>query len=446
MRPTLCTILLIVTTFPTLGTAADPPTNVLSLDVAAASLFVRPGEPVLIELNVSNLAQSVNGCQALIGFNSGYLVAPHSVVPGGGYWTELIYENWNVPGELDAAIGVQLEGGPAGTSSDGTVAFISLTAGMTQGVTNVAFRADVDNKYATMLSGLDAEPVWPNRIDSHQIIIDGTAPALQVWHAEQGGNELLDSLGSTANAVQGAVDIRLLASDPLAGLASTPVLTVRDSANANLPVTFVDENPPGVFNYTAQISSTTANGQATVIAITSDNAGNTSIDHDTFRINKNQITGTIEFDTASSQNYTVNRPVLFTATNSAGTVLRQWSTAVQFVNVPASQSAAGTFVLADVPAGTVRLSAKTAWSLRRRIALSWDSYNQAVANYTLAAGTHLRSGDITNDNVINLPDYITLRANWFSFSVVADINGDRPVQTLDYVVLNSNWFTMGDPP
>ena len=44
------------------------PINQLSLDVTAPSIYVKPGESVVVDLNVAGLQQMVKGCQALIGY------------------------------------------------------------------------------------------------------------------------------------------------------------------------------------------------------------------------------------------------------------------------------------------------------------------------------------------------------------------------------------------
>jgi hypothetical protein len=99
------------------------------------------------------------------------------VAAGGGVWTELIYQSWAVTDEIDTAIGVTLEGGPTGTDADGTVAVVTLTAGTTEGLTRLIFRPDGTGGYVTALSDLNAQPVWPIKRDSVDIVIDGTPPA-----------------------------------------------------------------------------------------------------------------------------------------------------------------------------------------------------------------------------------------------------------------------------
>ena len=113
-----------------------------------------------------------------------------------------------------------------------------------------------------------------------------------------------------------------------------------------------------------------------------------------------------------------------------------------------------------MPASTVNLSAKTAWTLRRRLATGVVGC-ATVVDFTGAAG-QLKGGDLTGDNIVNLPDYSSIAANFGKCSViggppcgtcaiatpaaaVADINGDGTVNVLDYSILASNWFTTGDP-
>jgi hypothetical protein len=197
------------------------PPNALSLDVTPASLYVRPGESVVINMDASRLAQMVNGCQALLGYSSTYFTAPHSVAPGGGPWTELIYESWTVPGELDTAIGVTLTGGPAGTQADGTVAIITLTAGTTDGTTQIVFRSDGESGYATMFSDLNANPVWPYKTNSTNIVVDGTAPLLATVPAN----------GSSNTVTAATQTITGTASDALSGID-----TLGYTLNGGLPV------------------------------------------------------------------------------------------------------------------------------------------------------------------------------------------------------------------
>ncbi len=419
--------------------------NLLSLSVGEASRYVRPAEPVIIDLDVANLAQMVNGCQALIGYDSTFLTAPHAVSPGGGYWTELIYESWLVAGELDTAIGIELQGGPTGTDEDATVAVISMTAGSTEGSTLLVFRPDVSAGYATMLSDLAADPVWPVKFNSPTIIIDGTAPATDIAHAIQSGQELLVSLGSTTNALQGTVTLKVSSVDPLAGLLAEPAVAVYDSANALLAVTYTGQSPAGTFNYTVQIDATAANGLATVTAAAADMAGNIAIDADSFWINKSQISGTIESKTLSGSAFAFDRYVVFKATNSAGTVLKSWNVLVHFTNSPATKVASGSYLLTDVPAGASRLSAKTLVSLRRRQAVTLDVHGQCVLGFTVAAGKALLGGDVNGNNIVNLPDYSALKAGWNTINPALDVNGDGPVQLLDYSLMKENWLTAGDP-
>jgi len=95
--------------------------NGLILDVEEVSLYVRPSETVVIDMDVVNLSRPVDACQAVLNFSSTYFLTGSgdvNVAPGGGPWTELIYSIWQTSGDLDVAVGVSLET-PGGTQADG---------------------------------------------------------------------------------------------------------------------------------------------------------------------------------------------------------------------------------------------------------------------------------------------------------------------------------------
>ncbi len=125
------------------------------------------------------------------------------------------------------------------------------------------------------------------------------------------------------------------------------------------------------------------------------------------------------------------------ATNATGTALKAWAVDVAFTN--SAEVASGSYTLTDVPANTARLSAKTAWALRKRVDVTLDASGQAVANVAML------SGDVNGTNSINVLDYSVLKLNWNSPNALADVNGDGQVQLLDYSLMKANWFQVGDP-
>ncbi len=152
--------------------------NVLYLEATPASIYIKPTETVFVDLNVANLLQEVTGMQALLNFSSTYFKSGGGevgVAPGGGVWNELIYDVWTSSGDLDVAVGVDLET-TGGTQADATTAKFTLIPTGTEGVTRMVFRADGENGYATMLSDTAHQPVWPSKLNSTNICIDGTPP------------------------------------------------------------------------------------------------------------------------------------------------------------------------------------------------------------------------------------------------------------------------------
>ena len=426
------------------GLWGSGPWDLLKLEVDPGCLYVKPGDPVVVDMDVANLLQNVNACQAMLGYSSTYL-SVSSVVQGGGVWDQLIYAMYTTPGEIDTAVGVYAAGA-VGTSADGTVAILNLTAGGTEGQTTVVFRPDLDPDPgligSTYLSDMNADPVWPSKVNSTTIIIDGTAPLIDITSAQQGGEELL---GTATNAIQGTVTITVAASDPVSGgvasgLDGIPTVTVTDfdSVVTDVTTTGID-NGDGTFTYTYTVDSSTANGVATIDASVSDKAGNGSADADTFNINKNQISGNVELESLDPPAGGITRTVTFVATGGVST--KTWTIDVDF----AEGSSTGTYTLTDVPTGTTGLSAKTAWNLRSKLtglALGADG-QLAGANFT--GGDLLPGGDLNGSNSINILDYSILASNYHpTDGPAADINGDGGVNFGDYSIMTGNWFELGD--
>jgi hypothetical protein len=261
------------------------------------------------------------------------------------------------------------------------------------------------------------------------VFLDTVAPTINIDSAVQNSSELLISKGSAINAIQGNVVITVSSSDasPSTGLVVPPIVKVTDASAVE---TVLTSSGSGPWTYTYAVTSTTANGIATISATIGDEAGNSASDTDTFRVNKNQVTGQVELQDFVGS----SRAVTFAAT---GGTVKTWTQTLSFAGGVAS------YTLTDVPAGTTGVSAKTAWSLRNKLAAVLDGDGQVAANFT--GGEKLLGGDINGTNSINVLDYSVLKANWFTSNSVADIDGSGEVGTLDYSIQKSNWFKVGDP-
>jgi len=411
----------------------------LTLNVSPATQYVQSGQPVVIDLDCTDLLVEVKACQAILGYDTDYLLST-TVVAGGGDWDDLIYEFQNTgDGEIDAAIGVK-GSSTEGTMADGTVAVITFVAQALEGTTQVVFRPDVSDIESTFLSDMYAQIVWPTKMISQTIVIDNTDPTILITSAKQGSQELI---GEPVNALQGTVNITVFAEDTLAGLAGRPAVTVTDLLGD--PVAVVDDGEAaGEFFYTATIGSGTANGVATIEATVSDKSGNlgTAIAK-TFNVNKNRITGTIELESFVG----TSREVVFVATGGVSDVT--WPITVDGF----SNTATSTYILEDVPDDVTDLSAKTAWNLRSKVALTVDPDDgQDVA--MLTGDNMLPGGDLNGTNSINILDYTIMRTQWYWIvpdisgpDVVypaADIDASGLVNVTDYTILKGNWFTVGD--
>jgi hypothetical protein len=492
--------------------------NVLKLNASEPSLYVKPGEKVIVDMDALNLAQEVFGCQAVLNFSSGYFYADQTganapvVVAGGGIWNELVYSTWYAGGDLDVAVGVNLTLG-IGTQADGTVAKFALTAANNEGTTNMVFRAN-SGINETMFSDSAAQPIYPgSKIDSQMITIDGTAPVdvvitadpatwtknspvaltfsatdalsgidhyeLQLngaayftatspyaWNVsalatgtytatvkaiDKAGNEAtasttvyidttnpVASFTATQNSanvktgsasattpvtIQGSVLITVTASDANAGLAAAPVTV----AVAGVTTGAVSGSA-GSYSCTATVDAATTNGAHQITITVTDMAGNVLTLTDWIFVDKNQATGQVELEGVGA----CSRAVTFVAT---GGTIKTWTQTLNFVGGIAS------YTLTNVPGGTTGLSAKTAWSLRNKLAVTMVD-GQASANFTGAE--KLLGGDLNGTNTINILDYSVLKANYFTANPVADINGNGVVNLIDYNILKANFFKAGD--
>lgn len=432
------------------GQVGDP--NSLCLNVPG-SVYIRPGDSIAVNMDASNLQQPVSGCQTFLSFSSAYFCAGPgdvSVAAGGGVWDQLIWGVWNSIGELDTAVGIDLDG-PTGTTADATVARIVLRACPdVEGTTSVVFRPDADpDPYlvaSTLFASTDSNAVWPHKTDSPVITIDGTAPAVRIVSVSESGIEL-----SGGTALQGTVSIKVTADDPLhggvaSGLAAYPGVSVTCADGTVQNATFISESPAKTFNYTWEVTSSTPNGQTTVTASASDRAGNISSDAVVFSVSKNRISGTIAMDTLRfgvSASYSFDRLVTFKATNSFGALLQTWLVTVHFVNNTTTGVASGQYELCDVTPSIASLSAKTDWSIRARQPIVVPSDGQAAVDFVGAA--KLLGGDLTTDNLVNISDYQTLLTNWLTTSAAADINGDGVINVADFNIMKVNWFRLGSP-
>ena len=152
-----------------------------------------------------------------------------------------------------------------------------------------------------------------------------------------------------------------------------------------------------------------------------------------------QVTGQLELEgyVGTNRHGVGTRLVTFKATDSGGTVLKQWDLPLSFTAGPSGYGVAS-YTLTSVTEGTAHISAKTAWSLRQRISVSFTA-GQATANFFLAGG------DLDESNLVDIMDYFRLASSWYHVDPVPDIDGSGLVDLDDYFILANEWYQPGDP-
>ena len=154
-----------------------------------------------------------------------------------------------------------------------------------------------------------------------------------------------------------------------------------------------------------------------------------------------QVTGQVELQgyVGVAGSGAGTRVVTFKATDDPGTVLRRWDLTLSFVP-GAGGGCVAPFALPNVSARTTHLSAKTAWNLRTRLAVT---FSNALATVDFTGNHHLPGGDFDDSNLVDYADFAQLAAFWYTSEPSCDINGSGLVDIEDYFILASRWYQQG---
>lgn len=426
-----------------------------TLDPLDGTLYVQPGDAVRVEIDSGGFTGRVQGAELLLAYHSGYL-ALAGFTPRAP-WENLLYlmdQPLSLFGKVDMAAGFGFVfEDPDGTLEDHVIGDFEFTSAMAEGRTLVFFREkdggddpQIDTRLTTSSGGTPSYLDFPFTRNSGSLVIDGTAPLLDEATAgvtQDLGSGPVDLLAAGTYTREGVVDVSFAAYDELAGIGPGAVTVVFDGPQlltataAGTGEVTINDLPYTQYGFTLVVDGSTPDGLYDVIATATDRSGNTT----------EVLLGTVEIArriatvTVRSQGLVsapVTRNVTFVATDAVGVVLETRVVAVDF------SGGIGTTVLAGLPVATGNLSAKTAWTQRRKLPCLFDAGGDAVVSF--AGASQLPGGDLNGDNIINLVDYNILNGNWFTTSATADISGDGVVNVFDFNILNSNWFTIGDVP
>ncbi len=445
-------------------TATNPAVNTLDAD---GNLFVRPGDPVVLSLEVGALdGHAINAAEALLGYNSDLLtyggVTPE---PGPLGWHAIAAED-SASGSLgliDRALGLNLvDPGDDGIEGPATLAKVNFTAA-NPGLTLGFFRVQTNDEFGgpdtlspdvltkdTRLT--KSEAGWPSYLaafteNSGELVIDDELPVIDtdtvtaVQDQDSPEVDVLDHVnGARVFRAGEPVVLTFEASDlGLAGLDADDVdndLTVTvTNGPTTLTYTAAAVEDAGIVTYTVTLAvpDTATIGTYTITASVLDRSGNSSGDTSLGEfVIGNEVLVSVELE-SGAPGFTGTRDVTFAATGGG---LATWTKAVDFTN------GVGTAHLDNVPDGTTGISAKTAWHLRSKVEVT---LGDTVLPVDITGGNKLPGGDLNGDNIVNTLDYSILRYHWFTDHDIADIDGDEAVIAGDYNILQANFYTIGDP-
>ncbi|MBN8456717.1 MAG: hypothetical protein J0M04_02660 [Verrucomicrobia bacterium] len=433
----------------------------------SGNIYVQPTDEFKATLDVSKLQTRISALEVLLGYNTGFVTASRLNLAS-DWDVEItgVNDASTMIGKIDGAIGLSFDfPDPDGTSADQNIASVDLTGTGVEGETLFFHRVKMTGDAfggETRLTTGGADPAYlaPFTINTGSVLLDGTAPTIAVGSSdgkqEQANTvatvDVLDPVASplTSNYTyrnNKPVVLTFTATDAgLSGLdaadaANDLVLSAGNGTTTLNTYTVSAVEAAGVVNYTVtlDVPTTATNGTYAVTATVRDRSGNVSpvANLGSFKI-ASEALATVELQSFVGGVRTVE----FTATNALGAVLGSWTKSVTFTG------AQGTVPLENVPTGTAAISAKTAWNLRSKKAVSFSPVG--VGTLDLTGTDKLPGGDINGDNVVNTLDYSKLRYFWNTdvtlntAASVADITGDGVININDYNQVKGNFYTTGD--
>ncbi len=311
--------------------------------------------------------------------------------------------------------------------------------------------ADNGSGIPTRFSDEAANPIIPIRINSNIVVVDGADPTVSLISATQGANSILVNPATLGNAVI-EVDAADLGAFP-SGLNARPKIILNFAPTANNG-TGPEDVELDVYSWTANrfrgehiFTSTTPCGNAEIIVMAEDAAGNTTTTVTPFNVNIATVTVTVQLQGVSTN---VNRWVRFVVGGGGGS--NPPITVDRVVSFVAGSAVVVLDALDGVPCdpNLTLISAKDPLhTARRTVALAPPVNNQYTGPLMLLIG-----GDANNDNLVDILDFGLLVANYGStpganttigqLGPHLDFSGDGVVGTADYTYIQTNFLSVGD--
>jgi hypothetical protein len=422
------------------STSANPTNAIVTF---AANPFAQVNGTVDFVMSVSGLAQPVSGYQAFMGIGSGqqFVTGQYGNFPFSQTF-DILDNMWP-----NLAAGISFSDQP--TSAEGKLADIRLR-GIAAGTATLGFRS---NNPPTRFTDNDGNSITPTLIASNTVVYESIQPTVSNVRliGQRTGNDNL--VGGNADTGQHSVTVTAVdGGSVVSGLASRPTITVQFSSGAPVPlnVFHVSGNDyRGLFT----IGKTTPNGPATITVVATDDSGNVRTTVSNFNVSQAQVVITLSVQGLQGN---VTRATEFVVGGTGGQ-----NEALTLAKRNVSYSDGNAVVILDQTDGLVRGSAYTRVSARDPLHTLWRTVNLNAGPDPdqFAATLSLKSGDATNDNIIDVRDYGVVAGRFgqnigrdtpenFNGNRHPDFDGNGLVGTIDvtFVTNQDQFLSLGDAP
>ncbi|MCK4659938.1 MAG: hypothetical protein KAV82_10495, partial [Phycisphaerae bacterium] len=387
------------------------------------ALCVDTDDTFTVTLDVSNLAQPINGVQALIQYDPVYLVLD-SIAPEPG-WQLIAPDGADPDPDGDGNLVCTLSLPSGEMSTNGTVATLMFDP-IAQGVTNVTFQGDNDPLFTELDRAADATTILPDKFDSGTISIDDTV-ATAASNSPVCEGDTIELYGGSSGGAQAPYTYLWAGPDSFSSTDQNP--TISDATLSMTGTYYLTVTNTDGCEFTTQADVTVELCMVVNVEI------------------EGLIGDSGSYGPPSGDGSEIDREVTFVFTDCDGAA-ETFVVPVTFTADTGNNKGVGSMRLTGLDAGFEWLGVQEGHTLRTLVAV--DFVSMLADSVTVL----LRSGDfhtaiVPQNNLIDITDFSIWASNWETVigadqSIGADASGDGYHDSDDFAIIQPNFFNVGD--